>query len=65
MKEVYIKADNLNKWVSKHFKNQDIIPISDLLSVIEDLTFEIDELKGKIKELEEPKEQWRGKEYGE
>lgn len=51
MNKVYILKDELNSWISKYF-NKDLISVDDLISCIEDLDEEIDELK----ELIETKE---------
>lgn len=51
MNRVYILKDELNSWISKYF-NKDLISVDDLISCIEDLDEEIDELK----ELIETKE---------
>ena len=57
MDNVYIKKEHLNRWVAIYFKNQDLISVDDLLSTIEDLIDEVNNLKNKIKELEEPEEE--------
>lgn len=64
MKDIYIKATDVNKWVAKHFKNQDLISIDDLISCIDELDDEIENLNDKIRKLTEPSEedyyeQWR------
>ena len=45
MDNVYIKVENLNKWVSKYFEDKDIISIDDLLGKFEDLIDELEEVK--------------------
>jgi len=57
MNDIYIRAIDVNKWISKYFKNKDLISIDDLISCIEDLDSEIESLKIEIKELKEPDEQ--------
>lgn len=52
MDEIYIKTENLNKWVKKYFERKDIITIDDLVCKIEDLDEEIERLNEKIEELE-------------
>ena len=52
MEEVYIKVQDLNRWIAKYFPNKDLITIDDLLGVIEDLDGELDEQKEKYEELE-------------
>lgn len=48
----YIKRDTLNKWVAKYF-NKDLISIDDLLGCIEDLDDEVENLKDKLKHMEQ------------
>lgn len=52
MDKVYIKVEELNKWVAKYFEGKDIITIDDLLGVIEDLDSELEQEKEKYEELE-------------
>lgn len=58
MNRVYILKDELNSWISKYF-NKDLISVDDLISCIEDLDEEIDELKELIetKENDYPNEE--------
>lgn len=51
MEEVFVKKDNLNKWVAKQF-TKDLISIDDLIDCIEDLSSEVEDLEIKIEELE-------------
>lgn len=51
MNDVYIKKEDVNKWIGKYF-NQDLISVDDLIGVIEDLDSEIENLNDKINELE-------------
>ena len=53
---VFIRKEDLNKWIAKYYPNQDLISVDDLLSVIEDLDSEINGLKEKIEELENQEE---------
>lgn len=53
MDNIYIKAIDLNSWITKYFKNKDLISIDDLISCIEDLDGEVEELKEKIEDLKE------------
>lgn len=55
MNNVFIKKEELNEWVAKHFKG-DLISINDMISVIEDLDSEIDRLEEKIEDIEQDKE---------
>lgn len=55
MENVYIKVEDLNKWVAKYFPKQDIITIEDLLGVIEDLDGEVENLKMELEESENDK----------
>ena len=52
MDKVYIKVEDLNKWVAKYFIDKDIITIDDLISVIEELDSELDYQREKYYELE-------------
>ena len=44
MENVFIKREELNKWIAKYFK-EDLVSIDDILRVLEDLEFELDSLK--------------------
>lgn len=44
MENVFIKREELNKWIAKYFK-EDLVSIDDILRVLEDLEFELDNLK--------------------
>ena len=52
---VYIKVEDLNKWVAKYFKNKDLITVDDLIATIEDLDSEVDDLKEKLEQSENDK----------
>lgn len=52
MKDIYIKKEDLDSWISKYFV-QDLISIDNLISVIEDLISEIERYEEKIKDLEQ------------
>jgi tetrahydromethanopterin S-methyltransferase subunit B len=64
MKEVYIRRDELNEWIAKHF-TKDLLSIEDLIGCIEELDYRIDDLKEKLDRYENPEEEWNGREYGE
>lgn len=51
MDNVFIKKEELNKWVAKYFPTQDIISIDDLINTIEDLDDIKTDLEEKIDEL--------------
>lgn len=53
MDEVYIKVKDLNTWVSKYFKNEDIISIGDLIGVIEELDSEVQSLEEELEDLKQ------------
>lgn len=53
MGDVYIKKDELNRWIVKYYPNKDLISIDDLIGVIEDLDNEIEHLKEKIEDMEQ------------
>ena len=44
MENVFIKREELNKWIAKYFK-EDLVSIDDILRVLEDLDNEIDRVK--------------------
>lgn len=44
MENVFIKREELNKWIAKYFK-EDLVSIDDILRVLENLEFELDSLK--------------------
>lgn len=53
MDNVYIKAEDLNRWIVRHLpKNQDLYSIDDLIGAIEDMDSEIEELKEKLQDKE-------------
>lgn len=52
MDQVYIKVQDMNKWVAKYFPNQDLVTIEEILSVIEELDSELENEKIKYEELE-------------
>ena len=56
MDSVYIKADDVNRWISKYFKNQDLISVSDLIDCIEDLDSEVEHLKEQLEDERQDKE---------
>ena len=56
MEQVFIRKEDLNKWLAEHFPNKDLISVDDLLSEIEDLDSEITRLEEKIEELENQEE---------
>lgn len=45
MDNVYIKKDDLNRWIGKYFPNKDLISIDDLLCTIEELDADYEHLK--------------------
>ena len=52
MNEVYIRAEDLNKWIIKHLpSNKDLYSINDLIGAIENLDDEIEELQEQIEHL--------------
>lgn len=53
MDKVFVKVEDMNKWVAKYFPNKDIVTVEDLLGVIEDLDSELEERKIELEELEE------------
>lgn len=56
MNDVYIKATDINTWISKYFKNQDLISVGDLIGCIENLDMEIDRLKEELEDEKQDKE---------
>lgn len=68
MDSVYIKKDDVNKWIGKYFK-KDLISVDDLISVIEDLDDRVWYLEDEIEKLQSPpeedyKDEERGRELG-
>ena len=53
MDNVYIKTQDVNKWIGKYFPNKDLISIDDLIGCIEDLDSEVERLKEKYEDLEQ------------
>ena len=58
MDEVYIRTEDLPRWLVKiHFKDKDLITIDDLIEKLEDTTDELDLLKEKFDEFKEEVEE--------
>lgn len=54
MNEVYIRAQDLNKWIVRNLpQNRDLYSIDDLIGAIEDLDSEVERLKNIIDDLEQ------------
>lgn len=54
MNEVYIRAEDLNRWIVKYLpKNKDLYSINDLIGAIEDMDNEIESLKEQVEDLEQ------------
>lgn len=54
MDDVYIKAEDLNKWIVRHLPgNKDFYSIDDLINAIEDMDGTIDNLQDEITRLKE------------
>lgn len=51
MTDVYIRKEDLPRWIAKYFK-KDLISIDDLLGCIEDLDSDVENLKSKLEDLE-------------
>ena len=56
MNEIFVNIKNENAWIKEQFNNEEIVSIEDIFTVIEDLIFENEHLKEKIKELETEKD---------
>ena len=52
MENVFIKREELNKWIAKYFK-EDLVSIEDILRVLEDLEFELDSLKEEFEDYKQ------------
>ena len=52
MEKVFIKREELNKWIAKYFK-EDLVSIDDILRVLEDLEFELDSLKEEFEDYKQ------------
>lgn len=61
MSEIYIRTIDLPKWlVNLHFKNKDLISISDLIEVLEDASDDLEYYKELYEDLkEEVKENYK------
>ena len=54
MNDVYIRAEDLNRWIVRNLpQNRDLYSIDDLIGAIEDLDSEVERLKNIIDEMEE------------
>ena len=54
MDEVYIRAEDLNRWIIRHLpQRQDLYTINELIGAIEDMDGEIEDLKEKLEEKQE------------
>lgn len=52
MENVFIKREELSKWIAKYFK-EDLVSIDDILRVLEDLEFELDSLKEEFEDYKQ------------
>ena len=52
MENVFIKREELNKWIAKYFK-EDLVSIDDILRVLGDLEFELDSLKEEFEDYKQ------------
>lgn len=64
MENVFIKREELNKWIAKYFK-EDLVSIDDILRVLEDLDNEVDSIKEEFNDYKQmvednykPKSMW-------
>lgn len=55
MDKIYIKAEDVNKWISKYFNGQDLVSVDYLIGIIEELDDEVERLN---KELEDTKQNY-------
>ena len=55
MDKIYIKAEDVNKWISKYFNGQDVVSVDYLIGIIEELDDEVERLN---KELEDTKQNY-------
>ena len=53
MNEVYVKKENLGRWIAKYFNKDDLISIDDLLECIEELDSELEHLKEEFEDYKE------------
>lgn len=54
MNDVYIRAEDLNRWIVRNLpQNRDLYSIDDLIGAIEDLDSEVERLKNIIDEMEQ------------
>lgn len=52
MENVFIKREELNKWIAKYFK-EDLVSIDDILRVLEDLDNELDRVKEEFEDYKQ------------
>ena len=53
MDEIYIKKEDVERWIGKYFPNKELISVDDLIACIEDLDSKIQSLKEDYEELEQ------------
>ena len=53
MNEVYVRAEDLNRWITKYFPNKDLISVDELIGCIEELDSEVERLEEKIEKMEQ------------
>lgn len=54
MNDVYIKAEELNRWIIRHLpQSRDLYSINDLIGAIEDMDGELNDKDREIEELKE------------
>lgn len=50
---IFIKKEDVNKWIGKYFPKKDLISVEDLLGCIEDLDSEIQSIKEEYEDYKE------------
>lgn len=53
MDQIYIKVEDLNKWVAKYFSYKDLVTIEDLIAAIEELDGELEHVKEEFEEYKQ------------
>ena len=53
MDDIYVKKEDLNRWVAKYFPNKDLISVEDLITCIENLDDKVSDLENEIEDMKQ------------
>ena len=53
MDKIYIKSEDVNKWISKYFDGQDVVSVDYLIGIIEELDEEVERLNKELKDTKQ------------